>query len=154
MSTVKMVQDFLEWNDEHRAIRVYSRFDHCLTEDEFVSAFLNSDEIRSLSEYQILLGFEFSFVSFVNAISGISPVHLIHSTRGSIARTQISFDELFLGFRQYKEKSRVMYFFVPMYELILVLHHDFAVLVFGSECDVLVEYDRAAEKAGLHIIPA
>lgn len=154
MSKVKMVQDFLEWNDEHRAIRVYSRFDHCLTEDEFVSAFLNSDEIRSLSDYQIIIGFELSFVSFVNAISGISPLYQIHKTRGSIARTPISFDELFIGFRRYKENSRVMYFFVPMYELILVLNHDFTVLVFGSECDVLAEYDRAAEKAGLHIIPA
>lgn len=150
---VPLVKDVFEWNREFKAIRAYSRFDHWLSEEEYLSAFCSGSTISSLDEYEIVVGFELSYARFIDAINEKSPLHLIHATRGSVARSPIRFDELFHGYRKYKERSQLVHLFIPMYQLVLVLNYDWTILVFGTESEVLVEFDRAAKKAGLHTLP-
>ncbi len=148
-----IVHEVFEGDEDPIAIRAYSRFDHWLSEEEAESSFMTGEAIRTLYDYEIVASFELRFVRFIVALREVCPLHLIHTARGTVARAPIDFSKLFFGYRKYIERSQTMSFYAPKYQLVIMLSHDFTILVFGAQCNVLVELDLAAEQVGLHTLP-
>ncbi len=147
-----IVHDVFEGDEDPVAIRAYSHYDHWLTAEEFETSFTSGDVIQSLTDYEVVASFEMRFVRFVDALRQVCPLHELQRTRGTVKRAPVPIGRLFHGYRMYIERSQTMSFYAPRHRLVVMLSYDLTILVFGARCNVLAEMDRAAERAGLHIL--